>query len=209
MTEIKSIWLEPSPGSDPDGGRMWAPNDVWGDGTEYVLASRLSDAEARIKELEAKLADADAMIEAQQHDFAQNNIRNAENAHRAEASEALLDEVVTAWEALSGGEQYVRAVERWLSNDMEPVIDKIRAARVIQDKIGVKGDEAHAKLREIVARNPDDFAEPYEPAGVGVETYKVRRALELLIRCGEKQGWNDAYDQEMAFARVALKGDEQ
>ncbi len=50
MGEHKRIWLEPEPGSDPDGGRMWAENDVWGDGTEYVLASEIAAALAVAEE---------------------------------------------------------------------------------------------------------------------------------------------------------------
>lgn len=50
MSEYKRIWLEPEPGSDPDGGRMWAENDVWGDGTEYVLASDVAAALAAAEE---------------------------------------------------------------------------------------------------------------------------------------------------------------
>lgn len=50
MSEHKRIWLEPEPGSDPDGGRMWAENDVWGDGTEYVLASEIAAALAAAEE---------------------------------------------------------------------------------------------------------------------------------------------------------------
>jgi hypothetical protein len=67
--------------------------------------SRADAAEARVKELEAKLAEADALIEAQQHDFAQNNIRNAENAHRAEAAEALLKEAADWWEYWDNGDK--------------------------------------------------------------------------------------------------------
>ena len=45
-------------------------------------------ASATLKELEAKLASADAMIEAQAKDHASNNIRFAEATHRAEVAEA-------------------------------------------------------------------------------------------------------------------------
>lgn len=86
-------------------------------GTELV---RLSDAEARIKELEAKLAEADALIEAQQHDFAQNNIRNAENAHRAEAAEALLKEAVPLLDHLSRETTTDHIGDDWLTNHSRP-----------------------------------------------------------------------------------------
>ena len=48
-------------------------------------------ASATLKELEAKLASADAMIEAQAKDHASNNIRFAEATHRAEVAEAERD----------------------------------------------------------------------------------------------------------------------
>ncbi len=51
--EHERIWLAPH-GEDE---RTWCCDDVYeGDGVEYVLASRLSDAEARIAELEAENA---------------------------------------------------------------------------------------------------------------------------------------------------------
>lgn len=56
MTDHVRIWLEPEPGSDPDCGRMWAQNDVWGDGTEYIMAdtiaAALSAAEQRGRDAE-------------------------------------------------------------------------------------------------------------------------------------------------------------
>lgn len=37
-------------------------------------------------------------------------------------------EVVTAWESLEGNKRYTpKEIERWLANDMKPVIDKIKA----------------------------------------------------------------------------------
>lgn len=42
-------------------------------------------------------------------------------------SDKLLNEIVDAWEVLSGGRQVnVRNVEVWLNDDMKPVMDKIR-----------------------------------------------------------------------------------
>lgn len=39
MAEHERIWLEPSPGSDEEYGRMWCPDNVWGeDAVEYVRA---------------------------------------------------------------------------------------------------------------------------------------------------------------------------
>lgn len=53
MSDHVRIWLEPEPGSDPDCGRMWAQNDVWGDGTEYVLAETV---DKKIDALKARVA---------------------------------------------------------------------------------------------------------------------------------------------------------
>lgn len=37
-------------------------------------------------------------------------------------------EMVNAWESLEGGKNYSpKVIERWLINDMKPVIDKFRA----------------------------------------------------------------------------------
>ncbi|MBW8285873.1 MAG: hypothetical protein K0M55_19975 [Rhizobium sp.] len=51
------------------------------------------DVRKYVEGLEEELASADAVIAAQQKDFASNNIRNAENAHRAEAAEARIAEL--------------------------------------------------------------------------------------------------------------------
>jgi hypothetical protein len=48
MSDHKRIWLEPEPPSDPDFGRMWVQDDVWGGGTEYVLASATADTITRL-----------------------------------------------------------------------------------------------------------------------------------------------------------------
>lgn len=60
MSDHERIWLEPEPESDPDYGRMWAQNDVWGGGVEYVLASKAADEITRLtrelEEAKAKLA---------------------------------------------------------------------------------------------------------------------------------------------------------
>lgn len=39
----------------------------------------------------------------------------------------MVREIIAAWEALPGGQQSVRRVERWLAEDMKPVIDKARS----------------------------------------------------------------------------------
>jgi hypothetical protein len=49
----------------------------------------------------------------------------------------LLEALVRAWETLPGGKQQpVRAVERWLSDDMKPAVDEARAllSRLNEDK---------------------------------------------------------------------------
>ena len=39
----------------------------------------------------------------------------------------VVEEVINAWEALEGGKEYnVKIVEKWLMNDMKPMIDKLR-----------------------------------------------------------------------------------
>ena len=72
-----------------------------------ALAAKLADAERvaryetdiaqqaldQMRAAEAKLAEADAMIEAQQKDYASNNVRFAEAEHRAKAAEAKLAKV--------------------------------------------------------------------------------------------------------------------
>lgn len=56
MSEHERIWLEPAPESDPEFGRQWCQDNVWGDkATEYVRAD-LVDAKiaaARKEALEA------------------------------------------------------------------------------------------------------------------------------------------------------------
>lgn len=112
---------------------------------------RLSDTEARIRELEAKIELLE--LEAEGNDNAKRDLAEVLNCSdeprwkymrheavmmkaRAEAAEALLKEVVTAWEVLPAWHHTARVVERWLANDMNPVIDKIRAAHAISGKIG-------------------------------------------------------------------------
>lgn len=83
----------------------------WVRATDYdALAAKLAVAERRERQLldttatcrtlrrelntaKAELAAADAMIEAQQKDYASNNVRFAEAEHRAEAAEAALPAV--------------------------------------------------------------------------------------------------------------------
>lgn len=60
---------------------------------EYVRADTREALVLCIKALEAKLKEADALIEAQQADFASNNIRCAEYAHRIKTLEASLSEL--------------------------------------------------------------------------------------------------------------------
>lgn len=102
----------------------------------FALRDRAEAAEARVKELEAALVEGRATVWLNWYTRAGELVDKLAAAEaRASALQALLDEVVTAWEALPGGEQSVRAVERWLASDMKPVIDKLRAARSLAAKI--------------------------------------------------------------------------
>ena len=96
-------------------------NYALGDTQGRVDAGKLAlfaDCIARIEELEAKLAEADAMIEAQQKDYASNNVRFAEAEHRAKAAEAKLPTVYllgladAAWVAAGIASQYVGYMSR-------------------------------------------------------------------------------------------------
>ena len=110
--------------------------------------SAIAERDARIAELEAKLAEADALVEAQQHDFAQNNIRNAENAHRATAAEALLKEAGPIIETFAQIGDYVLAeapaeATMWCAGHSctgehmaQVSLDYFRAARSLASKIG-------------------------------------------------------------------------
>ncbi len=41
--------------------------------------------------------------------------------------EKLINEIIDAWESLKGDEKYSpRTIERWLIEDMKPVMDKAR-----------------------------------------------------------------------------------
>jgi len=70
--------------------------DLYDDSREYSLG-QISEASGmalnRIEELEDQLAEADAMIEVQQKDYASNNVRFAEAEYRAKVAEAKLAEV--------------------------------------------------------------------------------------------------------------------
>lgn len=68
--------------------------------------------------LRTELADADALIKAQQHDFAANNIRNAEDAARATAAEARLAEAMKVMEPFA---EEARAWENY--DDSEPLVE--------------------------------------------------------------------------------------
>jgi len=56
-------------------------------------ASDITALQEEVGRLKRELEDADALIKAQQHDFAANNIRNAEDAARANAAEQRLTAV--------------------------------------------------------------------------------------------------------------------
>lgn len=62
-------------------------------------------------------------------DASQTRLLAAYEAALARGPEAaLVARIVAAWEALPGGQQQsVRAVEKWLMDDMKPVIDEARA----------------------------------------------------------------------------------
>jgi hypothetical protein len=57
-------------------------------------ASALTSLMEENERLKHDLADADALIKAQQHDFAANNIRNAEDAARAQAAEQEIERLL-------------------------------------------------------------------------------------------------------------------
>lgn len=94
MSDHKRIWLEPEPPSDPDFGRMWVQDDVWGGGTEYVLATEAADTitrlsrerdEARAKAIEdaAKVADAIVAPKSIGRDHGRHHMAGAQSAARA------------------------------------------------------------------------------------------------------------------------------
>lgn len=59
MTDHERIWLEPAPGADEEYGRMWCQDNVWGDdATEYVRAAAFEALEDESEELRIRLAGA-------------------------------------------------------------------------------------------------------------------------------------------------------
>lgn len=62
------------------------------------------------------------------------------------------------------------------------------------------GKQLDELLREIEKRERSEYL-----VSVIEERERLRRALELLVRCGQKQGWQDAYEQEMQIAYAALE----
>lgn len=101
------------------------PTDV----DEYnIPVVRVSDAEARIRELER-----DLRIAIEQRNMTLTEMQG--QMDRAEAAEALLKE---AGEALDGMLQYAGIIEERCGN-VETVLAR-RAARAIHDKIGVKDE---------------------------------------------------------------------
>lgn len=117
--------LEKHPGAS---ATVWSGKASHRFALDAVPLVRLSDAEARIKELEL-----DLRIAIEQRNMTLTEMQR--HMDRAEAAEALLKE---AGEALDGMLQYAGIIEERCGN-VETVLAR-RAARAIHRKIGVKDE---------------------------------------------------------------------
>lgn len=107
---------------------------------------------------------------------------------------------------------------------------KTHKAKKIVDTMNIRAEAAEAKLAQIKAQEPvkgvalhdgqpvlispskpmkEGFQPLYAaPVDQTVEIERLRSALARLVRNGQKQGWNDSYEDDMDFARAALSGKE-
>ena len=85
---------------DEGNGYEEVPEQLQGEEWTIPLypASVVTALREEVGRLKRELEDADALIKAQQHDFSANNIRNAEDAARANAAEQRLREAVKVLE---------------------------------------------------------------------------------------------------------------